>query len=56
MDEEITRCLESSRETAATDLIERYRLAGQGRDHFVAALIARLCLLHTQAELHKEAR
>jgi len=41
------------RESAAHDLYEYYRTAGLGKDSFVAALIARLCLLETRQKLQQ---
>ena len=39
---------------SAPALFERYRVSGTNKDAFVAALIARLCLLETQQALSKK--
>jgi hypothetical protein len=46
-DTEIARVIESEQD-AASMLLERYRIAGHGKDAFVAALIGRLCVDHAR--------
>jgi hypothetical protein len=48
-DAEIARVLASEQGRAASELFERYRIAGHGRDTFVAALIGRLCVQHARS-------
>jgi len=52
-DSQITQILEYHKGEAAQALFERYRISGQNRDAFVAALIGRLCLLEAQRCLSK---
>ncbi|MBD9419837.1 hypothetical protein IB259_11280 [Achromobacter sp. ACM04] len=47
-DQAIAQILTAARGAAAPLLLERYRIAGQNQDAFVAALIMRLCV----AEMH----
>ena len=64
-DTQITEILEFHKGNAAPALFERYRISGENRDDFVAALIARLCILEAlacptggidMAETRKESR
>ena len=55
-DAEIARVLESDQGLAASELFERYRIAGEGRDSYVAALIGRLCVEHARAALTATAK
>lgn len=47
-DSQITQILEFHKGAAAPALFERYRIAGENRDAFVAALIGRLCVLEAR--------
>lgn len=49
-DKQITQILEYHKGSAAPALFERYRISGENRDAFVAALIGRLCVLETRQE------
>lgn len=49
-DSQITQILEFHKGAAAPALFERYRIAGENRDAFVAALIGRLCLLEARGD------
>lgn len=48
-DTKITQILEYHKGAAAPALFERYRISGVNKDAFVAALIARLCLIEAKA-------
>lgn len=52
-DAQITRIIEQHKGGAAPVLFERYRISGENRDAFVAALIGRLCLLDA---VHRQKR
>lgn len=50
-DSQITQILEFHKGGAASALFERYRISGQNRDAFVAALIGRLCVFEARITL-----
>lgn len=52
-DLKITQILEYHKGSAAPALFEQYRVSGQNRDAFVAALIGRLCLLDTRERIER---
>jgi len=47
-DKQIEQIINANHGNAVSALFERYRISGNNRDTFVAALIARLCLLEVQ--------
>lgn len=55
-DAEIARVLASDQGNAAERLFKRYRIAGTGRDAFVAALIGRLCVMNARRESSPDMR
>lgn len=53
-DKKISQIIEYYGPAAAVSrLFEEYRIAGANRDDFVAALIARMCVLETKKDLKK---
>jgi hypothetical protein len=48
-DSQIAQILEFHKGAAAAALFERYRVSGENKDAFVAALIGRLCVLEARA-------
>lgn len=52
-DKQIGLIIGSKSINTASDLFDRYRIAGSNKDAFVAALIGRLCVLEAQASLKR---
>jgi len=50
-DKRISEFIDAGRANAASDLFEYYRILGENREAFVAALIARLCVLEARHRL-----
>ena len=49
----ISSILDANSSNSAAELFDRYRLSGANRDDFVAALIAKLCVLDTRLRLRE---
>jgi len=52
-DKRISEFIDTGRANAVSDLFEYYRIVGENREAFVAALIARLCVLEARHRLDR---